>query len=378
MRIAMVAPPWYAVPPSAYGGVEMLVAGLTDGLIARGHDVLVVSAGRNGTRAPGVTTLPQPADDRLGNEVTSLLHAQMAEEAVRDFKPDVVHDHTLPGLLAARHRACPTVATVHGRPSGEYGELLRSARHAHLVAISHAQRRTAPDMPWEAVVHNGIPVRSYPFGGTKEDFLLFLGRMHPDKGVAQAIEVAERSGSNLVIAARMHGRDEERFFAETVRPRLSGSIEFVGEIGFLEKTRLLSRARALLFPVQWDEPYGLVVAEAQACGTPVLSLRRGAVPELVLDGRTGWLGDDHLELVDAVHRVSGLAPRDCRDHALESLDVSRSVRGYERVFAWAAEAGTQRARRTLIRVAPSDDTAQAVRTGRVHDAPDRSIRVAGY
>lgn len=377
MRIAMLAPPWYAVPPAAYGGVELLVAGLADGLVARGHEVLVVSAGRNGTLAPGVTTLPQPADDRLGDEVTSLLHAQLAEEAVRDFQPDVVHDHTLPGLLAAEHRSCPTVATVHGAPSGEYGELLRGARHSHLVAISHAQRRSAPDLRWDAMVHNGIPVRTYPFSATKDDFLLFLGRMHPDKGVVQAIEVAERAGANLVIAARIHGRDEERFFAETVRPRLSGSIEFVGEVGFRGKTRLLSRARALLFPLQWEEPYGLVVAEAQACGTPVLSLRRGAIPELVLDRRTGSLGDHHLDLVDAVHAVADLAPRECRDHALESLDIERSVRGYEQVFAWAAETGSHRVRRSLLHVARLDGSADPLPAGPLHGSTDQSVRVAG-
>ena len=183
------------------------------------------------------------------------------------------------------------------------------------------------------MVHNGIPVRAYPFLTTKQDYLFFLGRMHPDKGVLQAIEVAERSGSHLLIAARIHGREEERFFAEHVRPRLSGTIEFVGEVGFADKTALLSCARALLFPLQWEEPYGLVVAEAQACGTPVLSLRRGAVPELVDDGRTGFLREHHLELVDAVARLSELAPADCRRHALARLDIDRSVRGYEQVFA---------------------------------------------
>ena len=361
MRIAMVAPPWYAVPPKAYGGVEMLVAGLADGLVDRGHEVLLVSAGAHGTRAAGIATRPVPADDRLGDEVTSLLHGSAAEEALDDFRPDVVHDHTLPGLLAARHRPCPTVATVHGPPCGEYGELLRAAEGVHLVAISQAQRRLAPDLAWESLVPNGIPVHKYPFREDKEDYLFFLGRMHPDKGVIEAIEVAERSGSHLVIAARIHGQEEQRFFTELVRPRLSSRIEFIGEVGFADKTRLLSRCRALLFPLQWEEPYGLVVAEAQACGTPVLSLRRGAVPELVVDGRTGWLRDHHLELVDLVPRLDELSSQDCRSHAVESLDISRSIRGYERVFSWVVERAARRSARTRLHVAPPTDVVEPVR-----------------
>jgi glycosyltransferase involved in cell wall biosynthesis len=375
MRIAMLAPPWYAVPPAAYGGVEMLVAGLADGLVARGHEVLLVSAGRNGTLAAGVTTLAMPADDRLGDEVTSLLHAALAEDAVRSFPRDVVHDHTLPGLLAARHRTCPTVATVHGPPVGEYGELLGASGHVRLVAISRSQRRGAPELPWNGLVHNGIPVRSYPFTTVKEDFLLFLGRMHPDKGVLQAIEVAERSGFSLLIAARMHGREEERFFAEQVRPRLSTTIEFVGEVGFVEKGRLLSQARALLFPLQWEEPYGLVVAEAQACGTPVVSLRRGAVPELVVDGRTGILRDHHLDLVDAVDLLPGLDPRDCREHALAVLDIERTVRGYETVFADAVEAATARPSRRQLPGAARTSTIEPAPVGRIHATTDQTVRV---
>lgn len=372
----MVAPPWYAVPPPAYGGVEMLVAGLADGLVAQGHEVLLVSAGPNGTLSSGVTTLAQAADDRLGDEVTSLLHAALAEDAVRSFAPDVVHDHTIPGLLAAEHRRCPTIATVHGRPAGDLGELLKGARHARLVAISHAQQRSASDIPWHAVVHNGIPVRAYPFSDAKDDYLFFLGRLDPDKGVVQAIEVAERSGSNLLIAARIHGREEERFFEEVVRPRLSESVEFVGEIGYADKVRLLSSARALIFPLQWEEPYGLVVAEAQACGTPVLSLRRGAIPELVVDGRTGWLRDHHLQLVDAVDRLPELAPRSCRAHALESLDIDRCVRGYEQVFSHVVEAASQRSARHRDHVVALNGPLHPTLVGPINGSPDPTVRVS--
>lgn len=333
MKIALVAPPWYRVPPRAYGGIESLVAGLADGLVARGHQVLLVCAGPSGTRADVVRrTLPEAAEDRLGDESTSLLHGVEAEEALADFDPDVVHDHTLPGLLMAGRRPWPTVATAHGPVVGSYGRLLARSRDVRMIAISRSQRATAPQVRWHGVVHNGVLVAAYPFARRKKDQLLFLGRMHPDKGVVQAIDVAERSGMPLLIAARMHGKEEETYFRELVRPRLSGSIEYAGELSFAEKTEELAASRALLFPLQWPEPYGLVVAEAQACGTPVLSLRRGAIPELVRDGVTGILADHHLDLVPHVSRVESLQPQAIRAFAQQHLDISRTVKRYESVF----------------------------------------------
>lgn len=344
MRIALLAPPWYSVPPRAYGGVELLVAGLADGLVARGHQVQLVAAGPSGTLAQQSTTLPAIADDRLSDEVTALLHSSMAEDALREFRPDLVSDHTPPGLLAAAHRPFPTVFTVHGPVEGDYADLLRRSRGVDYIAISESQRRSAPDLPWRDTVHNGIAVRSYPYADRKGDYLFFLGRMHPDKGVLEAIEVAEKAGARLVIAARIHGRHEEQYFEQVVRPRLSSEIEFIGEVGFADKGALLAGAQALLFPLQWEEPYGLVVAEAQACGTPVLSLRRGAIPELVIEGRTGWLREHHLELVADVDRLDDLSPAYCRAHALEHLDIARTVRGYEAAFAATLDAAAPRPR----------------------------------
>lgn len=333
MKVAMIAPPWYRVPPRGYGGIESLVAGLVDGLVGMHHEVMLVCAGPSGTRAQVVRqTLPEAPSDMLADEAVSLLHAQLAEEAIRDFAPDLVHDHTLPGLVASATRPYPTVVTAHGPVTGCYGGLLTRNSRAHVVAISRSQMRSSTAVAWHGVVHNGVPVDAFPFRCQKEDFLLFLGRMDPDKGVVEAIEVAERSGATLVIAARLHGHAEETFFRTQVRPRLGGRIEYVGEVNQGDKLDLLGRASALLFPLQWEEPYGLVVAEAQACGTPVLSLRRGAIPEIVDDGTTGFLADHHLELVDKVERVRTLSPLACRRFAQEHLDVARCVRGYDAVY----------------------------------------------
>lgn len=351
MKIALVAPPWYRVPPRAYGGIESLVAGLADGLAARGHEVLLVAAGPSSTLAStSVRTLAEAAEEALGDEPTSLLHGMQVEDALAEFAPDVVHDHTLPGLLMAPHRPWPTVATAHGAVVGAYGELLARSRHARIVAVSRAQRASAPQVRWHGVVHNGVRVSAYPFERRKKDQLVFLGRMHPDKGVVQAIEVAERAGIPLLIAARMRGDEEETYFREAVRPRLSSTIEFAGELSFADKAAELSTARALLFPLQWPEPYGLVVAEAQACGTPVLSLRRGAVPELVRDGVTGFLADHHLDLVPCIDRVGSLQPQAIRAFAQQQVDISRTVKRYEGVFTEACGAGPARLeqRMTLV------------------------------
>ncbi len=333
MRIAMVAPPWYEVPPRAYGGIEALVAGLVDGLVARGHEVMLVCAGRGGTAAQHVVrTSREAAEHALGDEPTSLVHAIAAEDAIRDFAPDVVHDHTVPGMVLAQHRDAPTVVTVHGALTGAYGRLVASVQGVHRVAISRSQRRSAPEVPWRATVRNGIDVAAQPFRDRKDDHLLFLGRMCADKGVEEAVEVAERSGARLLIAARMHGDEEEAFFRERIEPRLSERVQYVGEVGGPARLDLLAGARALLFPLQWAEPFGLVVAEAQACGTPVLSLRRGAVPEIVREGRTALLADHHLDLVPLVARVRELSPADCRAFAEAELDISGSVAGYELVL----------------------------------------------
>lgn len=366
MKIALVAPPWYRVPPRAYGGIESLVADLADGLADRGHEVVLVAAGPSTTRASSsARTLPEAAEEMIGDESVSLLHGTYVEDALADHRPDVVHDHTLPGLLLAEHRPWPTVATVHGPVAGAYGQLLARSRGARLVAISRSQRASAPQLRWQAVVHNGVQVAAYPFSATKTDKLVFLGRMHPDKGVVQAIDVAERAGIPLVIAARMHGQDEEEYFRDQVRPRLSSTIEYAGELSFADKTRELASARALLFPLQWSEPYGLVVAEAQACGTPVLSLRRGAIPELVRDGVTGVLADHHLDLVADVDRVGSLSPHRIRAFAERHLDISRTVTRYESVFMEVCDPALRRVPQpiSLVDLRPERDGDRMTTTG---------------
>jgi glycosyltransferase involved in cell wall biosynthesis len=271
---------------------------------------------------------------QLGAELPAVLHQMQAEPQIRTYRPDVVHDHTLTGAVAASGRSIPTVLTAHGEAVGDYGDLLAAASAtSDVVAISRSQVRGGSDrISWGAVVPNGIRVDRYTFGRRRSSDLAFLGRMAPEKGCAEAIRVALRAGRRLLVAARIQGDAEQRYFDQHVRPFLGSGVVYVGELDFAGKVELLASSAGLLFPLQWEEPYGLVVAEAQACGTPVVTLRRGAMPELVRHGRTGYLGGGTDDLVDAVRSLDALSPRACRQHAEEALDVALTAAGYEREY----------------------------------------------
>ena len=339
LRIGMIAPPWFRVPPAGYGGIEAIVAGLVDGLVARGHHVTLVGAGAPGTTAQRyVASYPEPPSSRLGEPVPEVLHAAAAAEALGAAELDVVHDHTLAGPLLARGRGVPTVVTAHGPVTGEPGDYLtRLGATVDVVAISAAQRRLRPEVNWLATVHNGIDVASYPLGAGDGGYLLFLGRFSPDKGAHVAIEVARRTGRRLLLAGKLNEPPERAYFDAAVAPRLGGLVEYVGEADAATKRELLGSASALLFPVLWEEPFGLVMVEAMACGTPVVALRRGSVPEVVAHGETGIVVDTPEELVAAVGAVETLDRRRCRARAARCFDVSRMVAGYEAAYRTVVE-----------------------------------------
>lgn len=334
MRIALVAPPWYPVPPDRYGGIEAVVGQLADGLVATGHHVVLVAAGHGRTRAQVVLrSYPTPQSARLGDALPEVVHAAFVRQALRDLDVDLVHDHSTAGPLTAAGRSTPTVVTAHNDVTGEFGRILR-----HLggdvapVAISRSQRRTAPDLPWVGVVHNGIDVSSYAFRDTKDDYVLFLGRTSPAKGAHVAIDAARAAGRRILLAAKCLEQVEQDYFSAEIEPRLGPGVEWLGEVTAAEKTVLLAGASALLFPVAWDEPFGLVMVEAMASGTPVVALRRGAVGEVVVDGVTGWVCDDPHELPVALARVDELAPAACRAHVERFFSTRAMVGAYERVY----------------------------------------------
>jgi glycosyltransferase involved in cell wall biosynthesis len=334
LRIAMIAPPWFTVPPQGYGGVENMCADLVDGLVERGHEVTLIGAGNAGTKAGRfVSTYGDPPSGRLGEPLPEVLHTAAVARVLDSLDVDLVHDHTLAGPLLARGRRVPTVVTMHGPVAGEPGEYYRQLGDTvSLVAISAAQRRAAPDLAWRGTVHNAVDVMSFPYRADKEEMVLFLGRLHPDKGVHLAIDAARAAGLPIVVAGKCSEPVELEYFRTFIEPRLGPDVTIFGTADAAAKRDLLARAAALVFPILWDEPFGMVMIEAMACGTPVVALRRGAVPEVVVDGVTGILCDDPAELPAAVSAARKLSSATCRTHVESCFDAASMVDGYEAVY----------------------------------------------
>ncbi len=337
LRIALVAPPWYSIPPHGYGGIESMVYWLAQGLVLRGHDVTVLGAGAAETSARFLATFPEPPSERIGQvlpEVTHALHvAELLDQLERERPLDVVHDHCAASALTAARRRAPTVVTAHGPVTGEMEAYYRRLEPGiSLVAVSDFQRVKAPDLPWAGTVHNATPVDAFPFESRKDDFCVFLGRMSPEKAPDLAIEAARAAGRQIVVAGKCTEAAELAYFDQRVRPLLGPDAIWFGEADSVQKAELLGRARCLLFPVRWDEPFGLVMVEAMACGTPVVALRAGSVPEVVEDGVTGFVCDDPADLPAAIARVDELEPKACRQRVADHFDVPQMAAGYEAVF----------------------------------------------
>nr|WP_275897108.1 glycosyltransferase family 4 protein [Amycolatopsis thermalba] len=342
LRVAMVVPPYFDVPPKAYGGVEAVVADLADALVDRGHQVTLIGAGRPGTKARFVPVWDRTVPELLGEPYPEVIHAIAARRAVQRLAAtegvDVVHDHSLAGPLNAPAYGVPTVATVHG-PVGEdmaryYAEL---GDDVHLVAISNRQRELAPGLNWIGTVHNALRLADWPYQSEKDDYALFLGRFHPDKAPHLALQAAHRAGLRLVLAGKCAEPIEKEYFEREVRPRLTENDHVFGVADATAKRELLAKARCLLFPIQWEEPFGMVMIEAMACGTPVVALRSGAVPEVVVDGVTGLVRDHPADLAQALRDVRHLDPAKCRAHVAEHFDVGGLGAGYEAAYRRAVE-----------------------------------------
>jgi glycosyltransferase involved in cell wall biosynthesis len=334
LRIAMVMPPWYEVPPAGYGGLERVCASLIDGLADLGHEVTLFGTGtRHGTKARFVTTNPELQYPRLLEAMPELVHITEVNEALEREPFDIVHDHTTVGPATASRRNIPTVVTVHSCPVGEVASYLSKVdRMVSLIAISHAQRRVAPDLAWTSTIHHGIevpgPVKNKPSNGP----VLWLGRFAADKGPDLAIEACRKANLPLVLAGKCNQQDEWHYLDEVIRPMVGPDAELVLNADRNRTEQLLHDARALILPIRWEEPFGMVLIEAMSKGTPVVALRRGAVPEVVLHGRTGFVCADETELPDALHDVLGLDPADCAEHVRSTFSVPLMAQRYERVY----------------------------------------------
>jgi glycosyltransferase involved in cell wall biosynthesis len=336
LKIGVVAPAWFAVPPERYGGIEWVVALLADGLVDEGHEVVLFASGGSVSKAELVSTFAEPPSYRIGQSIPELEHTLTAWHHAHDF--DLVNDHS--GLLAASLAAlCPVPVchTIHGPLDGEMGRVYRQVAELNprlrYISLSMNQRRPAPELPWLYNCPNALDLDAYPFSARRGDYLLFLGRLSPDKGAARAIQVARESGSPLKIAGKMHDQVEREYFQREIAPYLGHDIEYLGEVSHEDKVRLLQRARCTLFPIAWEEPFGLVMIESMACGTPVVATRWGAVPEVIGDGGEGGIVVDDLEaMVGAVAAADEIDPAACRAYVEERFSERRMVRNYLEAF----------------------------------------------
>ncbi|MBV9663527.1 MAG: glycosyltransferase family 4 protein [Actinobacteria bacterium] len=332
MRIAVVAPPWAPVPPALYGGIELVVDRLCVGMQKAGHDVVLFTTGDSTCPVRREWALEVSEGQRIGMAVPELRHVMAAYDAVRDA--DIVHDHSIMGpVYAERFPDLPVVTTIHGPFNDELTDLYsRIAGRVPIIAISHAQRKPVPQIPIARVIHHGLDVEDFPFGAGDGGYCLFLGRMSPDKGAHRAIEAAEKANVPLLMAAKMREAWEFEYFEEMVKPHLNDDIQYLGEVPHEHKLELLAGARALLFPIRWNEPFGMVMIEALACGTPVLAFPEGAAPEVVDDGRTGFLCHDETDMAQAIARVGTLSRADCRAAVAGYFSTDRMVSEHIALF----------------------------------------------
>ena len=378
LRIAMIVPPWYEVPPPGYGGLEQVCAALVDGLVALGQDVTLFGVGSwSGTRARFIATTPELQNDRLGQLLPELAHLARVDQMLTPDSFDVVHDHTTIGPLMAPQRPLPTVVTVHGSPTGELGDILGDVDPSvGLVAISHAQRRLAPDLPWIAAVHNGMCVDALPRKVRPGDGpVLWLARFSADKGPDLAIRACREAGLPLVLAGKCNEVGEQRYFTDVIEPMLGPDVTLVRNADRETTLQLLLEARCLIMPIQWEEPFGMVMVEASATGTPVVALNRGAVPEIVRSGETGLICDEPAELPAALLAVAGIDPAACVARVENHFSASQMAAGYLPVYrSWMAE------HRALSRHRPMTDPhgePAGVRTGPSEDLYGSALSVSG-
>jgi glycosyltransferase involved in cell wall biosynthesis len=335
MRIAQLAPPFLPVPPERYGGTERVIHDLTEGLVCRGHDVTLFASGDSRTSARLVPTVARslwhekPPIDPTATQFR--VHAEVFRHA-SEF--EVIHAHTdYFSFPYAAHSPAPVIATLHGRlDAPELRTVLGLFPDVGLVSISHAQQAYAPEARWIGNAYHGIAVEDYPFDPVGGEDLLFLSRMTRDKAPHVAIDVARAAGRRLLLAGRIDPNDRP-FFEQEVQPRLHAShATYLGEVSHEQKLQLLARAHALLFPIDWPEPFGLVMVEAMACGTPVIARPHGAACEVVADKVTGLFADTEHELVAAVGAAHTIERSACRQRVEQTFSLSAMVSRYEAIY----------------------------------------------
>jgi glycosyltransferase involved in cell wall biosynthesis len=333
LRIAILAPPWFAVPPTGYGGIEWVVALLADGLVDAGHDVTLFASGDSRTRATLSAVFEKAPSELIGRTFWEMQHVLSCYSRYEEF--DVINDHSgPPAAVIGGAVPTPVVHTVHGPLSGDpgamYDAIAKVSPNVGLISISMNQRKPKPHLNWVGNCPNALDLSVYPCKPHRGDYLLFLGRMSPDKGAHRAVAVAMETGIPLRIAGKCREAKELEYFGQYVEPHLGPAhgIEYLGEVNHGQKVELLQDALATLFPISWEEPFGLVMIESMACGTPVIATRWGAVPEVIEHGLSGLIVDDFRQMADALEEIERIEPLECRRYVEERYAPERMVADY--------------------------------------------------
>ena len=355
LRIAILAPVSWPVPPEGYGPWEQVAANLTEELVRRGHEVTLFAASGSKTRAHLVATTPHPfslwpedetkARARLDPESGLLVgppdfraleqrHIAICMEAAGAGRFDLVHSHLhVHALVFSRLIPCPMVSTLHGAAWVQaHHPIFEHYRDQPYVSISNAERAFKPDLNYVATVYNGINLDTFPFCNDKEDYLLFAGRLSPEKGTAEAVQIALKCGIPLRMAGMIEPQYQD-YYDQQIKPHVDGrNVTYLGLLSQRELAPHYQRAKGVLCPILWDEPFGLTGVEAQACGTPMIGTRRGAFPELIRNGETGFLIDDVQSGVEAVKRLDQIDPQTCRNNVEMRFSAAVMADGYEGVY----------------------------------------------
>jgi glycosyltransferase involved in cell wall biosynthesis len=340
LRIAVLSPVWFAVPPTGYGGIELVVSLLADGLVDAGHEVTLFASGDSLTKANLSYIFEEAPSELIGRSLPELRHALACYRRADEF--DVINDHSgIPAAALGGLLTTPVLHTVHGpldthEAQDAYESIAKVSPGVGLISISENQRRPMPDLRWAATIPNAIDLSLYPSKPHRGDYLFFLGRFSPDKGAHRAIAVAMELGLPLKMAGKNREPKERQYFAEFVEPHVGHNrIEYLGEVTHGEKVELLQNARATLFPIEWEEPFGLVMIESMACGTPVIATRHGAVPEVIEDGRNGIIVENFREMAASLERADELDPVECRAYVEERFAPERMVGDYVNAYTAA-------------------------------------------
>jgi glycosyltransferase involved in cell wall biosynthesis len=346
LRIALLAPPWIPVPPPGYGGIELVIAELAGGLVRHGHDVALLAAPGSRSSARVVPLLERDHADEIGHPLFDADHVGRAltviDAAARRGRPfDIIHDHSGFSLVAIGDRVdVPVLHTLHGPFTDETSAFYRQhADKVWLSGLSAAQLAAGPPgLRSVGVIPNPIDLGAWPLERRKDGYLLWIGRMTEEKGAHRAISVARRAGLPLILAGPVQPGQRE-FFEREIEPHIDcKQVYYVDEVGGERKRELFAHAAALLMPIRWPEPFGMVMIEAMACGTPVIAFREGSAPEVVAEGRSGFVVDDEDEMAAAVDRLDELDPAQCRAAVAERYDVDVVTSAYESAYRRVIEA----------------------------------------